>query len=182
MKYDGVAIKQLKENSSWYMLLGIGLILLGTLAIYYALYTTLFSILYLGALLTVLGVFEFVKSFKINKWDNFFLHFFLGILYIVGGLFAIFNPAINAIMLTLLMSIFFIVTGIAKIAFALGRNVPHKGLMLFNGTVALVLGGLILAQWPYSGFWVIGMFVGIDMILTGWSWIWLSMLAKKLRA
>jgi uncharacterized membrane protein HdeD (DUF308 family) len=38
----------------------------------------------------------------------------------------------------------------------------------------LVLGGLILAQWPASGLWVIGFFIGLDLIFHGFAWIALA--------
>jgi uncharacterized membrane protein HdeD (DUF308 family) len=38
----------------------------------------------------------------------------------------------------------------------------------------LVLGGLILAQWPSSGLWVIGFFIGLNLIFYGFAWIALA--------
>jgi len=38
---------------------------------------------------------------------------------------------------------------------------------------------MIYSSWPVSGLWVIGLFVGIDMILSGWSWIVLSLGARS---
>jgi uncharacterized membrane protein HdeD (DUF308 family) len=58
--------------------------------------------------------------------------------------------------------------------------VPHKGWILISGAITLLLGILIWAQWPYSGLWVIGTFIGIDMILTGITWVQLSLIAKNL--
>lgn len=173
--------KQLKENWGWYLALGVSLIALGSLAVIYSVTSTIFSILYLGCFLMVLGIFEVVQSFKLHKWSNFFLHLFLGILYLVGGFFIIMNPALNAITLTLLLAIFFVVSGISKIFFALTQHVPHKGWLAVNGILTLILGILIWQQWPVSGLWVIGMFVGIDAILTGCSLIMLSLAAKELK-
>ena len=39
---------------------------------------------------------------------------------------------------------------------------------------------MIWQQWPVSGFWVIGLFVGIDMIFNGWTWIMLAFRLKSL--
>ena len=60
-------------------------------------------------------------------------------------------------------------------------TIPHKGLLLFNGIITLILGILIWAEWPFSGLWVIGTLVGIDAIFTGWTWILLSLKAKNLK-
>jgi uncharacterized membrane protein HdeD (DUF308 family) len=43
----------------------------------------------------------------------------------------------------------------------------------------LVLGILILAQWPVSGLWVIGLFLGIELVAYGVAWI---AVALKLRS
>jgi uncharacterized membrane protein HdeD (DUF308 family) len=42
------------------------------------------------------------------------------------------------------------------------------------------LGIMIWRQWPYSGLWVIGLFVGIEMLLNGWSLVMLSLTGRKL--
>lgn len=173
-------LAQLKENSTWYLLLGIGLVILGTLALFFSYTTTVFSVVYLGLLLMTVGVFEIVQAFKVSFWSTFFLHLFLGILFFVGGLFMVLNPTLNAINLTLFLAFFFIVSGILKIIFSFAKNLPHKFWLVLNGIITVILGVLIWQQWPYSGLWVIGMFVGIDAIFTGWTWIMLSLAAKKM--
>lgn len=175
------ALRQLKENWQWYLILGISLVILGTLALIYSVTSTLFSVMYIGIALAMIGIFEIIKSFKINQWSGFFLHIFLGILYIVGGSFIVLDPAINALTLTLLLAIFFIISGILKIVFSFISNTPHKGLLVFNGILTLILGIIIWKQWPVSGLWVIGTLVGIDAIFTGWTWILLSLRAKSLK-
>ena len=178
---DTRAIKQLKENSNILFLLGISLTVIGSLAVIFAYASTLFSVVYLGILLIIVGFIEGFQSFKLHKWGNFFLHFFLGILYIIAGFFIISNPTINAITLTLFLAIFFVVSGIAKIIFSFSKQVPHKGWLALNGVLTTILGILIWSQWPFSGFWVIGVFVGIDTIFTGWTLIMLSLAAKNMK-
>ncbi len=174
-------LRQIQENRNWYLGLGIGLVVLGSLAIIFSFLSTLISVVYLGLLIIIVGIFEGVKAFKINLWANFFLHLFLSIFYIVGGFFITLNPALSALSLTLLLAIFFVVSGILRIIFGLAKHVPHKGWLILNGVVTLALGLLIWYEWPYSGLWVIGTFIGIDAIFTGWTWIMLSMATKKLK-
>lgn len=181
-KPDAHAIKQLKENSNIFFLLGISLTIIGSLAVIFSYASTIFSVLYLGAFLIVLGCIEGFQSFKLHKWSNFFLHLFLGILYIIAGFFIISDPTMNAITLTLFLAIFFVVSGIAKVIFSLTQHIPHKGWLALNGVLTTILGILIWNQWPFSGFWVIGMFVGIDTIFTGWTLIMLSLAAKNMKA
>lgn len=173
-------IQQIQEHKKSFLLLGISLIVLGTLATIFAYSSTIFSVIYLGIFLIILGIFEGVQSFTLSRWSNFFLHLFLGVLYTVGGFFIVINPTANAVSLTLLLAIFFVVSGILKVVFALSKNVPHKGWLALNGVVTFILGALIWYQWPLSGLWVIGMLVGIDAVFTGWTLIMLSMASKKL--
>jgi uncharacterized membrane protein HdeD (DUF308 family) len=173
-------LKQLKDNRGSFLALGIGLVILGTLAIIYAFASTIFSVIFLGTLLLFFGLFEGVKSFKISLWSNFFLHIFLSILYIVTGVFILLNPTVNAVSLTLLLAIFFVVSGIAKVVISILKEVPHKGWLIANGILSVILGILIWKQWPVSGLWVIGLLVGIEAIFTGWTWILLSIAAKNL--
>lgn len=166
-----LSLKQLHRNWKWLLLLGLGLVTVGILSILFAFTSTIFSVIYLGALLITIGFFEGVKAFKVSKWGSFFLHLFLSILYILVGFYLVFYPAINAMSLTLLIALFLIISGAFKIIFAITKHVPHKTWLIVNGALALILGLLIWQQWPISGLWVIGTFVGIDALCTGISWI-----------
>jgi uncharacterized membrane protein HdeD (DUF308 family) len=44
----------------------------------------------------------------------------------------------------------------------------------------MVLGLLILSAWPASGLWVIGLFIGIDLIFYGLAWIALALGLRSL--
>lgn len=127
----------------------------------------------------MVGFFEAVKSFKVNKWGSFFLHVFLSLLYIACGCFIVFNPTANAISLTLFLAILFIIAGLFRIYFALTKHVPHQWLLLLNGVASIILGALVWYEWPQSGLWVIGTFVGIEALFTGWTWIMLAVTAKR---
>jgi len=180
---DSKFVHQLREYRGWFMVLGILLIALGSLAIMFAYTSTLFSVVYLGALLVVLGIFELVHAFSFHPWTRFLLHLLLGLLYVASGAYILWNPALNALTLTLLLAIFFVISGIARFMFAmLHPQIPHHGWLAFNGIVTFVLGILIWYQWPVSGLWVIGTLVGIDAIFTGWAWIMLAVAAKRLKA
>lgn len=176
------AIGQIQKNRNWFLFSGISLVALGTLAIIFSVASTLFSVMYLGIFLTILGIFEGISAFKNSAWSNFFLHLFLCILYIVAGIFITMNPMVNALSLTLLLALFFVVSGIARTIFAVSKNIPHRGWLALNGILTFFLGLLVWHQWPTSGLWVIGTFVGIDMLVTGWTWIMLSMAAKNVRS
>jgi uncharacterized membrane protein HdeD (DUF308 family) len=72
------------------------------------------------------------------------------------------------------------VGGVFRIVGSLMYRFPQWGWVLFGGVLNLLLGILIWQQWPFSGFWVIGLFVGIDMIFNGWIWVMLALRLKSL--
>ena len=78
------------------------------------------------------------------------------------------------------MSFFFIVTGIMRMVFSFAQHVPHRLWLFLNGAITLLLGVMIYNQWPESGLWVLGVFMGIDIMFTGWTWIMLSLRAKNI--
>jgi uncharacterized membrane protein HdeD (DUF308 family) len=182
MSVNAPALTDLQEfsrNWGWFLALGIIMVILGTLALGSALVVTLVSMIFFGWLLIFAGVFEAVQSFWQKRWGGFFVHLGVGILYAIVGFMLVANPEASAVALTLLMAIFFIVAGIFRIIAALSMRFPHWGWMLISGIAALILGVLIWRQWPASGFWIIGLFIGIELIFTGWSWVMLSLAARR---
>ena len=70
--------------------------------------------------------------------------------------------------------------GIFRILVAVTIRFQNWVWLLLHGVVNVLLGIAIWRQWPLSGLWVIGLFVGIDMLLNGWSLVMLGLAAKKL--
>jgi uncharacterized membrane protein HdeD (DUF308 family) len=93
----------------------------------------------------------------------------MSILYIVVGFMMISNPVGGAISLTLLLTAFFIVSGLFRIVASASLRYPQWGWGLFSGIVSICLGVLVFAQWPVSGIWLVGTLVGVDLVFAGWS-------------
>ena len=51
--------------------------------------------------------------------------------------------------------------------------------ILIAGLTAIVLGVLILMQWPYSGLWVLGLFIAIELIVNGWTYIFIALAMRR---
>jgi uncharacterized membrane protein HdeD (DUF308 family) len=58
--------------------------------------------------------------------------------------------------------------------------VQHWGRMLLDGVVTLALGVMIWRQWPLSGLYVVGQFLGINLVISGASSISLGLRARRL--
>ena len=168
-----------RKNWGWFFVLGLLLMALGGLVINSAVAATMFSTLFFGFLLAGAGIVQVVQAFMARQWSGLFLSLLLGVLYLVTGAICVMRPAEAAINITLLIAGFCFATGLMKILASLIVRFEHWGWIFFNGLVTFILGLMIYNQWPYSGLWVIGLFVGIDMVLAGWSWLLLSLCARK---
>jgi uncharacterized membrane protein HdeD (DUF308 family) len=174
-----IDLERLRKNWGWFVALGIVLMILGALAIGWALVTTLVSVLFIGWLMIVGGVLQAGHAFWQGSWSSLFLDLFIGILYFVTGMVILVNPGVAAIALTLVIASFLLVGGIFRIAAAFALPTESRGWLLLNGVIAVILAILIWSEWPLSGLWVIGLFVGIDMILNGWSLVMLGIVAHR---
>lgn len=159
--------------------LGIVLIVFGTLALVASFVTTLVSVLSFGWLLLVTGAMETVYAFRKARWTGTILHVVNGALSVVAGFLLLMNPAAGAVVLTLLMAMFFLIGGLFRIVVSLVSDLPHRGWVLLSGAVTLVLGIFIWRQLPGAAVWLIGTFVGVDLIMIGWSWTMAALAARK---
>jgi uncharacterized membrane protein HdeD (DUF308 family) len=171
-------LESASKNWGWVLASGIAFVMLGALALAFSVMTTLASVFVLGWILAFAGIFEAVHAFKLPRWSGVLPELLAAILYVVVGVLMIVRPAAGALSLTLLVGAFFLVGGIFRIVAATVMRPPNWGWLLVSGIVTLLLGLLIVAAWPASGLWVIGMFVGIDLLFSGTS---LTMFAFGLR-
>ena len=167
------------KNWGWFLALGILLLVLGALVINAAVSATLFSMVFFGVLLLGGGIIQIVQAFLARQWGGLFLSLLLGILYFVTGALCVAHPAASAVNITFLIAAFCFITGLFKMVSSLMMRFESWGWAFFNGAVTFVLGILIYSQWPLSGLWVIGLFIGVDLILAGWTWILMSLAARK---
>jgi uncharacterized membrane protein HdeD (DUF308 family) len=168
------------HNWGWFLALGIGLLVLGVAAVVRSFAATVASMVFFGWLLVFASVIEFANAFMVGKWAGFFLHILVAILFGIIGLLMVTKPVISAEALTVVMATFFLIGGLFQLLGSLWIHLPGWGWQSLNGIIAAVMGGLILAEWPVSGLWVIGLFVGIDLIFHGWAWIALALELHKM--
>ena len=84
------------------------------------------------------------------------------------------------LLLTKFIAIFLIVSGLFRSVSALFLQFHDWGWVLLNGVVTLLLGIIINRQMPEAALWVIGLFIGIEMIFNGWSWVMLAIGLKTI--
>ena len=164
----------------WFVLLGVALIAAGFVALSAVGVATLATAVAIGALLVVGGVAEMVGSFWSRGWGRFFLRLLSGGLSVALGALFLLAPLDAVLTLTLLLACFLSVGGIFSIVAAVGYRSSGWGWALLSGVLDLTLGGLILLEWPASGLWVLGVFVGISLMFRGIHWLALGLAARTL--
>jgi uncharacterized membrane protein HdeD (DUF308 family) len=168
MATEGVGLRDAKRFTGWYIVAAILFILLGMFAIVEPFVAGLGIALLVGWLLVFGGIAHFVGAFHGGGGRRVTFHVLAGIVFVLGGLYFLTHPLLGLGSLTLLLASVILVAGIFEIvAYFRHQGVPASGWVLFNGIVAVLLGGLIWLHWPSSSVWAIGTLVGINLLLTG---------------
>lgn len=175
-----VDLEEIHKHWHWFLALGLALVVVGTLAIIMSTAVTLVSVFVLGGLCLGGGVFQIINAFWARRWTGFFASLLMGILYAIAGLIFLTNPVEGAVTLSLVIAVFLFIGGIFRAISAIATRHDHWGWALFSGLLAMLLGGMIYSEWPASGLWIIGLFIGVDMLLVGWTWVLLSFKARQL--
>lgn len=165
----------LRAKWGWIVALGVVYLIAGLIALGSVVTATVVSVFVVGVMMIIVGVAEIINSFQIKSWGKFLLWALLGLLYIVAGFVTFQNPFLAAAVLTLILGVALIASGIMRmvLGFSMKSESPWVWVVL-SGLITLALGILILARWPVSGLYILGLFLGIDLILAGIGWIGLG--------
>jgi uncharacterized membrane protein HdeD (DUF308 family) len=168
-------------NWGWLLAQGILLVVLGTIGLGLTIWLTLATVFIFGVFLVIGGGVQLFQTFKCKGWGSILWHVLIAVLYVLAGLSIMADPVAASTLFTLLLAGALVGIGIVRLIMAFQlRGIKNWGWPLIGGIAAIVLGLMILARWPVSGFWVIGLFVAIEMIFSGWSYIFIALGAKEL--
>lgn len=170
----------LRGNWVWFVLLGGVLAVLGFVALGSVVVASLATAVVIGSLILLGGIAEMVGALWCRGWSGFFIHMLSGVLSIVIGVLFLRAPLNALLALTLLVACFLMVGGIFKIVGALSYRFGAWGWALAGGIIDLVLGVMIWQELPASALWVIGMFLGINLVFRGVNWIALGLALRSL--
>jgi uncharacterized membrane protein HdeD (DUF308 family) len=166
---------ELVQYWGWFLAFGAGLLVLGVAAVVRSVTATIASMLFFGWLLLIASGIEVAQAVMVGYWAGFFHHLLAAILFGVTGLLLVTRPVISAEVVTVVMAMFFVIGGLFQLIGSWAIALPGWGWQAADGIITFVLGLLVLAQWPASGLWVIGLFIGIDLIFYGCAWIALAL-------
>jgi uncharacterized membrane protein HdeD (DUF308 family) len=172
----GAGVAPLRAKWGWIVALGVVYLIAGVIALGSVVMATVVSVFVVGIMMLVAGVFEVIHAFQIKTWGRFLFWIALGILYIIAGFVAWDNPLLTAVWLTLILGAALVASGIMRIFLAF--NMQHGSPWIWvavSGLITLLLGLIILVHWPVSSLYVLGIFLGVDLVFAGASWIGLGL-------
>lgn len=170
------------SNWGWWVALGVALLVVGGIALMNLLTATAVSVFFVGVMMIVGGIAEIVFAFSTarGQMGRFLLWLLLGVLYLVAGVFTLRNPALATVLLTLLIAASLIAVGVLRIAGAVGLRPAHGwGWLLASGILTLLVGVVIGLGWPTNSLWILGLFLGIDLVFSGASYAAFGLMLRR---
>lgn len=176
----GSDIAPLRDKWGWVVALGVVYLITGFVALGSVMLATVASVLVVGVMMIIAGVAEVINAFQLKSWGKFLLWALLGLLYIIAGFMAFENPVLAAVVLTLVLGVSLFASGVMRIflAFSMKRETPWIWVAI-SGAITLLLGLLILVRWPINSVYILGLFLGIDLVIAGASWIGIGLGLRK---
>jgi uncharacterized membrane protein HdeD (DUF308 family) len=168
---------------SWKALMAVGVlaILVGCVAIVVPAVASVGTAIFIGWILLIAGAFLVAGAFTAHSIGTVLLRLVWAALTVLVGVYLIAEPHNGTLTLTLVLGIYFLFMGTTRIAVAFaGRGQPNAGLVGLSGVAGLLIGILVLAKFPSSADWAIGLLVGIDLIFAGWTLTSVALLGKAL--
>jgi membrane protein HdeD len=156
-----------RRRTGWDIVLGLLIAIAGVIVLGHVAVASLVSILFIGWMALIAGVVLFASAIvgwadAARRWE-----LVSGAVLFLLGLGFVRNPGAGLLVLTLLAGSLFLVGGIVRIVGAFQAIGPARALLMLNGLVSVLLGGLVLFQWPVSAVWFLGTMLGIEMLFDG---------------
>jgi len=159
-----------RRQSGLVLAQGIVVMLLGAAAVIWPHISSVAVDVYIGFIFLLSGIAALALLFLAPSAGSFAWMLLTGVLALFAGMLLLWHPVQGVVSLTLILVAFFIAEGIFQIAAAIGLRsaFPESwGWMLFSGIIDLILAGLIIAGWPGSAGWALGLIVGVNLITSG---------------
>ncbi|EGV31718.1 hypothetical protein ThidrDRAFT_1919 [Thiorhodococcus drewsii AZ1] len=170
----------LPRNWGGLVALGVVSTLLGLFGLWSAFWLTLAGVLMFGALLALGGGLQLFDAFKCKGWKSTFAHGGIAFIYLIVGGLMIFDPVGAAVALTLVLGVALLTAGSLRLVIAFQhRNEIGWKWAAGGGLLSMLLGALVLVQWPVSGVWLIGLVIAIELLINGWTAIFLGLVLRR---
>jgi len=165
------AVALLRRRWPWFVAFGSLGVVFGIAALALTSAATIASVYMIALFIIIVGGAEITLGVNAHLWSSRLLLVSVGLLYIVAGSFALANPLTGAAGFTLLLGTALFATGLARIVFAARLPDGPSAFVVVAGGLTTLLGMLILFDWPENSAFVLGIFLGVDLLFYGASWI-----------
>lgn len=182
---ERAVVKAMHSHWKLYLAEGVGLLILGLIAIIVPPLATLAVTILFGWLFLVSGVIGLITTFWMRSAPGFWWSLASGVLGILAGIWLLAQPIAGPLTLTVVLIAFFLIEGSSSIMFAIDhrRELSGRwGFMLLSGIVDLVLALLLLAGLPSTAVWALGLLVGINLVFGGIALIAMALHARSTAA
>jgi uncharacterized membrane protein HdeD (DUF308 family) len=169
------------DNWIWFLALGVACTALGVAALSSTILFAVVSIVVLGTLLVVAGVFALASAFRAGTIAGTILELILTAMLLGTGLWLMLQPLAGLLAVTGLIASYLIFAGIVRGAFALVDRGTGWVWLAIGGLVSVLLGVLVWLGWPMTGLVVVGLFIGVDLIVSGVTWVVRALAARRLQ-
>jgi len=170
----------LRIKWGWIVLLGLVYVIAGTVALGSIVTATAVSVFIVGAMMIVAGIGEIIGAFQLTSWGKAMLWALVGALYVLAGFVTLQNPALAAVLLTFILGFSLIASGVVRLFLAYSlRHEQSWVWVALSGIITVLLGIVILAKWPFSSVYILGLFLGVDLVIAGFGWIGLGFALRR---
>ncbi|MHA6641919.1 HdeD family acid-resistance protein [Mesorhizobium sp. A623] len=174
------AIGQTRAKWGWFVALGVLLLIFGGIAFGNLFIATVASVYVVGWLMLMAGIVEIIHAFGVKTWGRFFYWLLSGLLYAVAGFFAFDNPLLASTVFTFLLAVALVASGLLRVWVGYHHRAEKGSGWIITAGVVTALAGLIIAMgWPVNSLWVLGLFLAIDLVFQGWTFIAFGLALKK---
>ncbi|MGP3637574.1 HdeD family acid-resistance protein [Streptomyces sp. 24-1644] len=159
--------KKLSRSFSRLVLLGVLLVIAGLVGLVYTGVATLTSMLLFGWLLLIGGLVGLLHALQSRGTGFFWLGVVVAALNIAAGVVVIRHPEGTAEALTMFAALLFLTGGVFRLVGSVVVRGPQFGWTLLQGAFGLLLGLLVLFDWPHSSLYVLGCFFSLALLFDG---------------
>ncbi len=162
------AAEELKRTRRWLTITGVLSLLGGVVAIVLPNVASVATAIFIGWLLVFASALYVVDAFSTREGKRIALRLLMAVLTFAAGLYLLVAPLDGTFTLTVMLVIWFVAIGVARIVIGISdRGTRGAGLLVLTGLLSLALGLLIALELPSSAAWAIGLIVGIDLAFWG---------------
>jgi len=178
---EAIGNQQAAKNAGWIVGLGVLTVIAGFLAMGSPLGSGIAVVVLIGVAMAVGGVARTMGAFSAGSFGQGTLAFIGGILTFGAGLILAARPGIGLATLTLMLGAYLVVDGISSTVLAFHvRPESGWGFMLVSAVLGVIVGFLLLREWPLSGVWAIGTLVGVNLLFSGFSMVSVGFAARDM--